>query len=138
MRIVEIVSYPMYIGVILMALDALSLILVRENTEDPTADTPAIDLSELEGTDLKKSTIYLADKCPRSDFHSFNGTVMEWFMIEVAIYIFFLIAMFLLMIKARFITIWYDNSDQFEPLRLSFIANSINDTLRKYQPPHGA
>lgn len=68
MRIVEVICYPLYIGAILMSLDALSVILVRENTDDPTADTPAIDLSELEGTDLKKSTIFLADKCPKSEF----------------------------------------------------------------------
>ena len=38
MRILEVLCYPLYIGVILRSLHALSLILIRENTDDPTAD----------------------------------------------------------------------------------------------------
>ena len=61
---------------------------------------------------------------------------MELFVIEVAVYVFFLISMIILMMKARFVTIGYDNSDQFEPLRVSFIANHICETVRKYNLPN--
>ena len=42
MRILEVICYPLYIGCILRCLDALSLILIRENTLDPTGDLSAI------------------------------------------------------------------------------------------------
>ena len=51
------------------------------------------------------------DKCAKSQFHQFNGTVMEWFIIEVSIYVGFLLAMLFLMVKARWINIGHDNSD---------------------------
>lgn len=63
------------------------------------------------------------DKCSKSEFHEFNGTVMEWFIIEVSIYVGFLVAMLFLMIKSRWINIGHDNSDQFESLRISIIIN---------------
>lgn len=43
MRILEVLCYPLYIACILKSLEALSVILIRENTEDPTADLKAID-----------------------------------------------------------------------------------------------
>jgi hypothetical protein len=134
MRILEVVCYPFYIGAILMALDKLSVIMVRENSDDVTANYPAVEIDDFQisayfasidtsSIDIKKSTKFLINKCSKSDFHQFNGTVMEWLIIEVAIYVFFLIIMILLMFKSRFITIGFDNSDQFEPLRLSIIIN---------------
>ena len=47
MRILEVICYPLYIGVILMSLHSLSLILIRENTEDPTADLKAINKEDV-------------------------------------------------------------------------------------------
>jgi len=104
--------------------------LIRENTEDPTADLKAINKDQVAEyfesigiEDIKKSSLFLVDKCSKSEFNQFNGTVMEWFIIEITIYCFFLVAMLLLMIKSRFVNIGHDNSDQFESLRISIIIN---------------
>ena len=76
-RILEVLCYPLYIGVILRSLDALSLILVRQNTEDPTGDLRAVEKNEIdtyfESIDeigvIKKSSIFLVDKCAKSEFN---------------------------------------------------------------------
>lgn len=75
MRILEIVCLVCYLGTILMALEAVSLILVREHSDDPAADLPPISIEEysemtkIEG--VKKSFKFLAMRCSRSDFQSF-------------------------------------------------------------------
>ena len=46
MRILEVICYPIYIGAILMAIDKLSVIMVRENTDDPPGDTPAVEIED--------------------------------------------------------------------------------------------
>jgi hypothetical protein len=40
-------------------------------------------------------------------------------------YIFFLATLIITMIKSRFTTVGMDNSDQFEPLKMSFMLDSI-------------
>jgi hypothetical protein len=69
MRIVEIVCLVYYMGTILKALEAVSLILVREHSDDPVADMDPISLEEykelisMEG--VKKSFKFLAMSCSR-------------------------------------------------------------------------
>jgi hypothetical protein len=72
MRIVEIVCLVCYLGTVLKALEAASLILVREHSDDPAADADPISLEEynqlikMEG--VKKSFKFLARRCSRADF----------------------------------------------------------------------
>ena len=78
MRILEVVCYPFYIGAILMALDKLSVIMVRENSDDPTANAAAVEIDDsqisayfasIDDTSIKKSTRFLINKCSKSNFH---------------------------------------------------------------------
>jgi hypothetical protein len=58
-----------------MALEAISLILVREHSDDPASRSDPIsmddytELIQIEG--VKKSFKFLAMRCSRSDFQSF-------------------------------------------------------------------
>jgi len=125
MRIVEIVCLVYYLGTILKALEAVSLILVREHSEDPVGDMDPISIAEykelisMEG--VKKSFIFLARKCSRTDYQSFQGRTFEWIIIEISVYIFFLATLIITMAKSRFVGVGMDNSDQFEPLKMSFM-----------------
>ena len=69
MRIVEIFCLVYFIGTILMALEVVSLVLVREHSDDITAQSDPIDYLEMKQlrklTGIKKSTLFLADKCSR-------------------------------------------------------------------------
>jgi hypothetical protein len=48
MRITEIICLVFYLGTILKALEAVSLILVREHSDDPAADADPITIKEYE------------------------------------------------------------------------------------------
>lgn len=50
---------------------------------------------------------------------------MEWLIIEVAVFGFFLCTMLFTMCKSRFISVGMDNSDQFEDMQMSFMVNKI-------------
>lgn len=50
---------------------------------------------------------------------------MEWLIIEVFVFGFFLITMFFTMIKSRCMSVGMDNSDQFESTQMSFMVNKI-------------
>ena len=125
MRIVEIVCLVFYLATILKALEVVSLILVREHSEDPTANMDPISIadylimSKIEG--VKKSFKFLAMRCSRSDFQSFQGRTFEWIIIEISVYILFLATLVITMIKSRFFGVGMDISDQFEYLKLSFM-----------------
>ena len=129
MRIVEIICLVCYLGTILKALEAVSLILVREHTEDPVAEMDPISHEEykdlLSSENVKKSTKFLAMQCSRSDFQSFQGRTFEWIIIEISVYIFFLATLIITMAKSRFMGVGMDNSDQFEPLKMSFMIKQI-------------
>jgi hypothetical protein len=53
-------------------------------------------------------------KCPLDKFTAFSGRSVEWFVIEIAVFGFFLTTMLLTMMKSRFIRVGTDNSGQFE------------------------
>lgn len=129
MRIVEIVCLVYYLGTILKALEAVSLILVREHTDDPIAEMDPVSHEEykemLQQENIKKSTLFLAQQCSRSDFQSFQGRTFEWIIIEISVYIFFLATLIITMAKSRFFGVGMDNSDQFEPLKMSFMIKQI-------------
>jgi hypothetical protein len=50
---------------------------------------------------------------------------MEWLIVEVFVFGFFLITMLFTMCKSRFISVGMDNSDQFEDMQTSFMVNKI-------------
>ena len=121
MRMFEIFSTPVYMGTILYSLELVSIILVREYTSDPIADQPSVDTTPSQ----LKSSLFLFDKCSRSDFHRFQGQTFEWLLIELSVYFYHIMTMILTMIKSRFMTIGMDNTEQFESLRLSMVVNKI-------------
>lgn len=126
MRMVEIFSTPFYMGCILFSLEKTSMILVREYTTDPVADMPSVQTVD---ENSLKSTLFLYDKCSRSDFHRFQGHSFEWLLIESSIYFYYLMTMVIIMIKSRFINVGMDNTEQFEPIRLSMVANKISSHI---------
>ena len=133
MRIVEICCLVLYLGTILKALEAASLILVREHSDDPAANADPISIEEYEeliGMEgVKKSFKFLAMRCSRNDFQSFQGRTFEWIIIEISVYIFFLATLIITMAKSRFSGVGMDNSDQFEPLKMSFMIRQVIKAL---------
>lgn len=133
MRILEIICLVFYLGTILKALEAVSLVLVREHSDDPAADLPPIsmddynELLQIEG--VKKSFKFLAMRCSRADFQSFQGRTFEWFIIEIMVYILYLFTLVTIMAKSRFSTVGMDNSDQFEKLKMSFMINKVIQSI---------
>mmetsp|Transcript_8499 Transcript_8499/g.14296 ORF Transcript_8499/g.14296 Transcript_8499/m.14296 type:complete len:728 (+) Transcript_8499:520-2703(+) len=125
MRIVEIFCIPLHLSNILLSVELLSVILIREHTDDLVADMDAVTSSSTATEDMAKSTIFLMDKCPRSDFKVFGGQVFEWMIIEISIYMFFIMTHLILMIKSRFVSVGMDNSEQFEPTGMRFLTQKI-------------
>mmetsp|Transcript_39558 Transcript_39558/g.60445 ORF Transcript_39558/g.60445 Transcript_39558/m.60445 type:complete len:423 (-) Transcript_39558:1026-2294(-) len=108
MRIIEIFCIPLHLFNILLSVELLSVILIREHTEkDPT------------------SPGFLQDKCPREDFKKFGGQVFEWMLIEICVYMFFMLTFVILMAKSRFMPVGMDNSEQFEPNYMKLLVNKI-------------
>tara|TARA_B110000285_G_scaffold149011_1_gene166330 strand:- start:1029 stop:2306 length:1278 start_codon:yes stop_codon:yes gene_type:complete len=80
---------------------------------------------------LSKSTMFLYDKCSASDFKLFKGNAFEWITIETLIFSMLLLTMLFYMIKSRFSKVGIDNSNQFEPMRLSLVVKQIVHQIRK-------
>lgn len=62
---------------------------------------------------------------------------MEWVIIEIFVFWFFLFTMLFTMIKSRFVSVGMDNSDQFEDMQMSFMVNKIikNIDIRGVENP---
>ena len=109
MRIIEIFCIPLHLFNILLSVELLSVILIREHTDDELKDTnPSATTIQVAVT---KSQKFLIDKCPRSDFVKFQGQTFEWMLIEIAVYMFFMATFLILMVKSRFIPVGMDNSE---------------------------
>lgn len=106
MRLAEITCIPLYLYQLLMSVELLSLAMIRQETTNPTNP-------------------YVANKCSLTDFNLFIGTTVEWLIIEVLVFGFFVFTMFLTMIKSRFISVGMDNSDQFDDAYMQILANQI-------------
>lgn len=57
--------------------------------------------------------------------HSWSGTAVEWFVLELIVWISFLFTLFLLMIKSKCSNVGIDNSKQFEAQYMSYLVNKI-------------
>lgn len=60
-----------------------------------------------------------------TQFRSFAGECLQWFFMEIVLFMFFIITMMLLMMKSRFFTVGTDNSHQFEPPYMKKMADLI-------------
>ena len=126
MRIIEIFCIPLHLYNILLSVEMLAIILIREHTEDELKD---VSPSDIKFEAVTKSQIFLQDKCPRSDFVKFGGQAFEWILIEIAVYAFFMLTFLILMAKSRFIPVGMDNSEQFEPNYMKFLARKVFKTV---------
>ena len=61
--------------------------------------------------------------------HKWTGGSIEWLVMEFIVYCVFLCTLAILLVKSRFIKIGIDQSKQFEPLYMSFLANYIIEYL---------
>lgn len=130
MRIVEIFCIPLHLLNILFSVELITVILIREFTDDPIADMkPRPTYTAAEMKDLSKTALFLMDKCAKSDFQALGGQVFEWMIIEVSVYMFFIMTHLILMIKSRFIMVGMDNSEQFEPSNMTLIAKKITKLI---------
>jgi hypothetical protein len=107
MRLFEITCIPVYLYQVLFAIELLSVAMVREQTLD------------------EANNVYLSSKCNLVDFNTFAGTSVEWLLIEVFVFGYFICTMLLTMIKSRFMRVGMDNSAQFEPTYMSYLANKV-------------
>jgi len=102
MRLVEVGCIPVYLFQVLSSIELLSIAMIRQETTDPTKNDYII------GNPKKRD--YLV-QCTRGEFATFQGTAMEWLIIEVLVFGFFLITMLYTMCKSRFISVGMDNSN---------------------------
>ena len=63
------------------------------------------------------------------EFYKLAGMSLEWILMELVVYVFFLITMIVIMVKSRFTKVGIDNSQQFESLYMSKMANKICDNI---------
>lgn len=101
------------------AIELLSIAIIRIETKSPDTNKYIIG-DKVQG---------YAVRCSREDFAKFSGSAMEWLIIEVLVFGFFLITMLFTMCKSRFIQVGMDNSDQFENDQTSFMVNKIINNI---------
>lgn len=130
MRLVEVACIPVYLYQILSAIELLSVAIIRLETAHPF--NPYIL-----GRAKQVGEIEYAKRCTKEEFQAFSGSAMEWLIIEVLVFGFFLITMLFTMCKSRFISVGMDNSDQFEDAQMSFMVNKIikNINLNDHAEP---
>ena len=63
------------------------------------------------------------------EFQKLGGKSLEWILMELVIFIFFLMTMVIIMIKSRFTKVGINNSQLFEPLYMCKMANKICDSI---------
>ena len=63
------------------------------------------------------------------EFEKLAGKSLEWILMELVVYVFFLCTMIVIMIKSRFTRVGIDNSQQFESLYMSKMANKICENI---------
>ena len=132
MRIIEVFCIPIYMAAILMSLEQLSLILIRDHTSNPNERVAGNGIT---GEALYKSAKNeIADilwrKCPKDDYSKISGTSTEWIVIEMLVFGFFIVTMLLLLIKSRYRKIGIDNSGQFEPLYMKYLVDNVTKSVK--------
>ena len=113
MRIMEIFSIPLYIYGILKSLEHIELNLIRINTLSPLADLGVMEAMNLNATGklvINQNKKFLLDKCSLSDAKQFSGKTLEWLLVEVAVFTFFILTMVITMFKSRCFKVGMDNS----------------------------
>jgi len=113
MRIMEIFSIPLYIYGILKSLEHIELMLIRINTLSPLADLGVMEAMNLNATGklvINQNKKFLLDKCSLSDAKQFSGKTLEWLLVEVAVFTFFILTMVITMFKSRCFKVGMDNS----------------------------
>ena len=63
------------------------------------------------------------------EFQKLAGKSLEWILMELVVYVFFLCTMIVIMIKSRFTKVGIDNSQQFESLYMCKMANKICENI---------
>lgn len=121
MRLVEVACIPVYLYQILFSIELLSVAIIRSETLHP--ENPYIF-----GDPIKK----YKKKCSLQEFESFSGKSKEWLILEVLVFGFFLITMFLTMCKSRWQSVGIDNSSQFEDIQMSNMVNKIIKNIDLY------
>jgi hypothetical protein len=118
MRLVEVACIPVYLYQILSAIELLSVGIIRLMTNDPMN-------SYIIGKPATPGQIKFVKRCTLEEFNGFSGAAMEWLIIEVLVFGFFLITMLFTMCKSRFIQVGMNNSDQFEKDQMGLMVNKI-------------
>lgn len=121
MRLVEVACIPIYIYQILFSIELLSVAVIRLETKK--LDNPYIVGDASQNFDKK---------CTLKEFNSFSGKSMEWLIIEVFVFGFFLITMLFTMCKSRCMQVGMDNTTQFEDIQMSFMVNKIIKNIDLY------
>ena len=57
------------------------------------------------------------------EFQKLGGKSLEWILMELVVFVFFLMTMVIIMIKSRFTKVGINNSQLFEPLYMCKMAN---------------
>ena len=97
---------------------------------------------DIELTDYVKSvlTAYNLKQplCLKSedDIHKFGGRSTDWFAMEVITFFMYLITMTLYMIKSRFMSVGVNQSTQFEPLYMSYMAQKLIENINFHHIKH--
>ena len=130
MRIIEVFCIPIYMAAILMSLEQLSVILIRDHTANPKERVAGKDNGPLYYSEKNNIQDILYEKCPKEDYRKISGTTTEWIVIETLVFAYFIITMLLLLIKSRYRKIGIDNSGQFEPLYMKYLVDNITKSVK--------
>ena len=110
MRGFEVISLGMYALGIIMSLNNISVFFYWERMRDKYGDYKG---------DMRQCFV------DEEKLEDWSGTVIQFSMIEVGIYVAFQTTLVLLLIKSRFKKTGVDNSYQFEEVYMSYLLNKI-------------
>lgn len=114
MKMIEVVGCMLYITMIIHLLAWCSIYL---GFKDIAQDPYCLDLFQV--TELPPCLSNLDNQ------RAWLGRSIEWFVIEIFVFLFYTLTMLILMAKSRFATIGMDQSGQFEPYYLQRVVNQI-------------
>ena len=121
MRFLEVIGVGLYLSCIIMCLAQFSFWMYEATDNDLRLFAP------ISNTDAMKLVLRYHPTCltDRGNLAQWAGGTMYWFICEIVVHITYVGTLVILMAKSRFISVGIDNTQQFQPMYLSFLANYI-------------
>lgn len=121
MKFLEVIGVYLYLAVFISCLTQYAFWMYDLTATSLVVFEPVKDKSAL------KMLVYHKPECltNRNIIFEWSGGTLVWFILEIIVHITYVSTLVILMGKSRFISVGIDNTPQFQPTYLSFLANKI-------------